>query len=114
MFTQSNLYDAYDIDVMNNKLTKNNIVIIHFNGEKIPLSRPSIFGSWFDEAKDYKSITLDNMAFTTLLQKYIPPSTATFDAFSSLRYPDASDFISPPIFLPPISQEVRCCVSIKN
>ena len=122
------MYDAYDIDVMNNKLTKNNIVVIHSNGEKIPLSCPSIFGSWFDEAKDYKSITLANMAFTTLLQKYIPASTATLDHFStssdilvegkgnnilldylSGMFPDTSDFI-----LQPISPEVCCCVSIKN
>ena len=122
------LYDAYDIDVMNNKLTQNNIVVIHSNGEKIPLSRPSIFGSWLNEAKEYKSITLANMAFTTLLQKYIPSITATLDHFSTLSdillegkgnnilldyisgmFPDTSDFI-----LPPISPEVICCASFKN
>ena len=122
------LYDAYDIDVMNNKLTQNNIVVIHSNGEKIPLSRPSIFGSWLNEAKEYKSITLANMAFTTLLQKCIPASTATSDHFSTLSdilvdgkgnnilldyisgmFPDTSDFI-----LPPISPEVICCASFKN
>ena len=122
------LYDAYDIDVMNNKLTQNNIVVIHSNGEKIPLSRTSIFGSWLDAAKDYKSITLANMAFTTLLQKYIPASTATSDHFSTLSdilvegkgnnilldyisemYPDTKDFI-----LPPISPEVRRCITLKN
>ena len=122
------LYDAYDIDVMNNKLTQNNIVFIHSNGEKIPLSHPSIFGSWFDEAKDYKSITLANMAFTPLLQKYIPSITATSDHYSTLSdilvegkgnnilldyisgmFPDTSDFI-----LPSISPEVIRCASFKN
>ena len=68
------------------------------------------------------------MAFRTLLQKYIPPITATLDAFLTLSdilvegkcnnilidylsgmYPDTSDFI-----LPPISQEVCQCASIKN
>ena len=68
------------------------------------------------------------MAFTTLLQKYIPSITATSDHFSTLSdilvegkgnnilldyisgmYPDTKDFI-----LPPISPEVCRCVSLKN
>ena len=111
------LYDAYNNDVMNNPLTKKQYCCHSLQwGEDSTIPLSSIFGSWLDDDDDYKSITLDNMAFKTLLQKYIPPSTATLDAFSLLSdqlvegkgnnilidylrgiHPDTSDFILPPI-----------------
>ena len=77
------LYDAYDNDLMNNPLPKNNIVVVHSNEEETPLFCPLIFGSWHDDDDDddddYNCITLNNIAYTALLLKYIPTSTATFE-----------------------------------
>ena len=79
------MYDAYDLLLMVDKQTQNQIVVISQTGTRKSLFCTSVLGQWmYNENGCTSTLTIDQIVCLSLVQDYIPDKNATVDTFLAL------------------------------
>mmetsp|Transcript_3209 Transcript_3209/g.3553 ORF Transcript_3209/g.3553 Transcript_3209/m.3553 type:complete len:158 (+) Transcript_3209:93-566(+) len=69
-FSQQVLYDAYDLVIMADDKTRNQILVISHTSTQTPLFRTSIIGKWHTIDSNNVSLSINDIVCSTQVQHY--------------------------------------------